>query len=388
METIKKHKIGLISVHNPNYGSMLQTYALHSYLNEIGAENEIILYTKKKDWRQLRRLLNIQLVLMKGKVVYRDIYCKLFHPDIAQLLALRMEKFNEFKKNHFKFSRNHIGWKDLLTTNRDYNTFIIGSDQVWNPINIGTNFFNLLFTEDNKYRISYASSFGVSNIPISQIKKTKYYLERIQCLSTREKAGVEIIKKLTGRKAELVCDPTLLVNKDLWDKLKGKKRIIDEKYIFCYFLGNNPQHRDFANKFKAQTQYKIVALQHLDELILSDINFADIKPFNIGPAEFVNLISNAEYVLTDSFHGTIFSLLYHKRFFTFSRFESTTKGSTNSRIISLLELMGIKGHHIKATQNIEDCLHNDIDFDTVDKKIESFREKSREYLQKALTNRI
>lgn len=167
METIKKHKIGLISVHNPNYGSMLQTYALHSYLNEIGAENEIILYTKKKDWRQLRRLLNIQLVLMKGKVVYRDIYCKLFHPDIAQLLALRMEKFNEFKKNHFKFSRNHIGWKDLLTTNRDYNTFIIGSDQVWNPINIGTNFsiyYSLKITNTG-YHTHLVLAFPISLSP-------------------------------------------------------------------------------------------------------------------------------------------------------------------------------------------------------------------------------
>lgn len=381
------HKIGLVSVHNPNYGSMLQTYALHTYLNGIGADNEIILYTKKNDFRQIRRLMNIQLVLMKGRVVYRDIYCRLFHPDIAKQLSLRMSKFEDFKNKHFKFSRNHIGWKDLLTTNQDYDTFIIGSDQVWNPINIGTDFFNLLFTEDSKYRISYASSFGVSSIPNSQIKKTRHYLERIQCLSTREKAGVEIIKNLTGRDAELVCDPTLLVNKDLWDRLKGEKRFINEKYIFCYFLGNNPGHRDFANRFKAKTGYKLVALQHLDELILSDINFADIKPFDVGPAEFVNLISNAEFVLTDSFHGTIFSLLYHKRFFTFSRFESSSKGSTNSRVISLLEMMGVKEHHIKVTQAIDDCLKAEIDFDLIDKKIDVFRQKSREYLHKALANR-
>ncbi|OUO81861.1 polysaccharide pyruvyl transferase family protein [Bacteroides sp. An269] len=380
-------KIGLVSVHNPNYGSLLQTYALHTYLNGIGAENEIILYTKKKDFRQLRRLLNVQLVLMKGRVVYRDIYCKLFHPDIAKLLSLRMRKFEEFKNKYLRFSRNHIGWEDLLTTNQDYDTFIIGSDQVWNPINIGTDFFNLLFTKKDKYRISYASSFGVSSIPASQIDKTKHYLERIQCLSTREKTGVEIIKKLTGRNAKLVCDPTLLVDKSLWNNLKGEKRFISEKYIFCYFLGNNPEHRDFANRFKAETGYKIVALQHLDELILSDIDFADIKPFDVGPAEFVNLISNAEFVLTDSFHGTIFSLLYHKKFFTFSRFESSSKGSTNSRVISLLEMMGVKERHIKATQAVDDRLKAEIDFDLVDKKIEAFQQESREYLYKALANR-
>ena len=377
-------KIGLVSVHNPNYGSMLQTYALHTYLKSIGVDNEIILYTKKNDWRQFVRLFNIPLVIMKGRVVYRDIYCKLFHKEIYKQLHLRTFKFNEFKEKYFVFSRNHVGWKDLLTTNRDYDTFIIGSDQVWNPINIGTNFFNLLFTDDRKFRISYASSFGVSAIPSSQTKKTKQYLNRIQCLSTREKAGVDIIKELTGRNAELVCDPTLLIDKEYWEKLKGEQRFIKEKYIFCYFLGNNPSQREFANKFKKQIGYKLVALQHLDELILSDIGFADIKPFDVGPAEFVNLVANAEYVLTDSFHGTIFSILFKKQFFTFSRFESTTKESTNSRIVSLLDLVNASHRYIKATADVEECLRSGIDLEVAHSNIMLLRGKSRDFLSESL----
>lgn len=377
-------KIGLVSVHNPNYGSMLQTYALHTYLKSIGVDNEIILYTKKNDWRQFVRLFNIPLVIMKGRVVYRDIYCKLFHKEIYKQLHLRTFKFNEFKEKYFVFSRNHVGWKDLLTTNRDYDTFIIGSDQVWNPINIGTDFFNLLFTNDDKYRISYASSFGTSSIPPSQVNKTKQYLNRIQSLSTREMAGVKIIKELTGRDAQLVCDPTLLIDKDYWVKLKGEERFIKEKYIFCYFLGNNPPHREFANKFKKKTGYKLVALQHLDELVLSDIPFADIKPFNVGPAEFVNLIANAEYILTDSFHGTIFSLLFKKQFFTFSRFESSSKASTNSRIESLLNLVGVTGRYIKATENIDECMQRNIDFELAHERINKIQKSSRQYLKESL----
>ena len=145
-------KIGLVSVHNPNYGSLLQTYALHTYLNVIGVDNEIILYTKKKDGKQLERLLNVPLVVMKGQVLFRDIYCKLFHKKIAEGLSLRNRKFQEFKKKHFKFSRNYLGWKDLKKTNNEYDIFIIGSDQVWNPINIGTDFFNLLFTDGHYCR--------------------------------------------------------------------------------------------------------------------------------------------------------------------------------------------------------------------------------------------
>lgn len=378
------NKIGLVSVHNPNYGSMLQTFALHTYLKECGIENDIILYTKKTEMKQLVRLFNIPLVVMKGRVVFRDIFCRLFCKDIARGLSIRNEKFQDFQKKYFCFSRNHVGWKDLKKANQEYNTFIIGSDQVWNPINMGTDFFNLLFTDDDKFRISYASSFGVSSIPSSQIEKTKKFLNRIQLLSTREIAGVEIIKKLTGRKAELVCDPTLLIDKKYWEDMAGRKPIVNKKYIFCYFLGNNPQHRGFANRFKAKTGYEIVTLQHLDELILSDMKFGDYKPFDIGPSEFVNLIANAEYVLTDSFHGTIFSLLFKKLFFTFSRFEYSVKESTNSRIISLLNTVGASQRYIKATANIDDCICSTIDFELVYKNIERIQKTSRIYLIKSL----
>lgn len=377
-------KIGLVSVHNPNYGSMLQTYALHTYLNENGYDNEIILYTKKNDAKQLVRLFNIPLVIMKWRVVYRDIYCKLFHKEIAKGLAVRMNMFEAFKKKYFRFSRNHVGWSDLMSANKEYNTFIIGSDQVWNPINIGTDFFNLLFTNDDKFRISYASSFGVSDIPSAQVEKTKKYISRIHCLSTREVAGVEIIKKYVGRETELVCDPTLLIDCEKWYKLAGTEPIVKNKYIFCYFLGDNPEHRDFANRFKDRTGCKIVALQHLDELVLSDISFGDYKPFNIGPAEFVNLIANAEYVLTDSFHGTIFSTLFKRRFFTFSRFETSDKASTNSRIVSLLNLIGAPDRYIKATANIDDCLKSKMDFEKAFDNIKKIQENSRLFLTRSL----
>ena len=381
-------KLGLVSVHNPNYGSMLQTYALHTFLKDEGYDNEIILYTKKKDWRQLVRIFNLPLLKMKMDVVLRDLKCRLSHKEIYHLLQIRMAKFDEFKQRYFTFSRNHIGWKDLQTANNDYDTFIIGSDQVWNPINTGTGFFNLLFTDDEKYRISYASSFGVSVIPSSQQNVTKKYLSRIQCLSTREIQGQRIIEKLTGRKAELVCDPTLLIDKEYWIRLKGEKRFIEEPYVFCYFLGNNPPHRNWAKQFKQNTGLKLVALQHLDEFVKSDLNFADIKPFDVGPAEFVNLIANAEYVLTDSFHGSIFSMLFQKEFFTFSRFEASTTKSTNSRIDSLLSKAGIPERHIKSTDDIQNSLEMSIDYIDVHHRLGEFQEKSRKYLREALADRL
>jgi hypothetical protein len=261
-----------------------------------------------------------------------------------------------------------------------------GSDQVWCPIAAEKydEAFFLSFVKNNKKKIAYAASFGVASIPYSQINKTRHYLNRIQSISTREVSGQKIIKDLTGRNIPVVCDPTILIDKDYWDKLSGTKRFIEQKYIFCYFLGNNPTHRTFAEKIKEKTGYQLVALQHLDELVLSDIEFADIKPFNIGPAEFVNLVRNAEYVLTDSFHGTIFSLLYKKHFFTFSRFESKTKASTNSRIDSLLNYVGASDRHITAAENIDGCLQLKIDYENVHKYLDNFKQESREYLFNAL----
>lgn len=378
-------KIGLVSVHNPNYGSMLQTYALHNYLFDNGYDNDIILYTKKNDWRQFVRIFNIALLKMKMDTVVRDLKCKIFYKEISEGLKVRTEKFYEFKCKYFRFTRNYIGWDELKKVNAEYDTFMIGSDQVWNPVNTGTGFYNLLFTNDDKFRISYASSFGVSMIPSSQLEITKKFLSRIQCLSTREVQGQKIIKELTGRDAEVVCDPTLLIDSEYWVKLKGEKRFIEEPYIFCYFLGNNPGQREFANRFKITTGYKLVALQHLDEFVKSDIAFADEKPFNVGPAEFVNLIANAEYVLTDSFHGSIFSMLFRKTFFTFSRFENETKKSTNSRIDSLLNMAGVPERHIKSTDSVDECLKMKVDFSEVHKRIEIYRQYSREYLKNALS---
>lgn len=378
-------KIGLISVHNPNYGSMLQTYALHTYLKSIGYDNEIILYTKKNGWKQFVRLFNLSLLVMKGRVVYRDLYCRIFQKEIYNGLLNRIKKFDEFKYEYFSFSYNHIGWNTLLKCNDEYDIFILGSDQVWNPINIGTDFFNLLFVEDRKYKITYAPSFGVSSIPLSQKTKTINYLNKIQVLSTREVAGQKIIKELTGRDVPVVCDPTLLIDRIYWDELKGTNRFIEEKYIFCYFLGNNISHRDFAKRLGMHTGYKLVALQHLDEFVKSDVAFGDMKPFNVGPAEFVNLISNAEYILTDSFHGTIFSMLYRKQFFIFSRYENKTNASTNSRIDSLLNLVGATERHIKSDINLEECLSLDMDYDVIHQKISEYQKLSRNYLCNALS---
>lgn len=116
------------------------------------------------------------------------------------------------------------------------------------------------------------------------------------------------------KKNKVVCDPTILLTKEEWEQEAVPEKIIPDKYILCYFLGSNIEHRKFAERLKEKTGYKIVSLNYADEYVKYSDTFADITPYDIGPREWINLIKNAEYVCTDSFHGTVFSLLFNKNF--------------------------------------------------------------------------
>lgn len=376
-------KIGLVAVSNHNYGSQLQTFAMQQALTNLGVESEIIRY-KQNPIKQLKRVLNPSFFMMKGKCVARNIECKVKYPEISKGLAVRANAFEEFKYSHCNYSPFISERAVLEQYVMEYKAVILGSDQVWHPANLEMDYFTLNFVPDEIPRIAYAPSFGVSEIPEKQKKATKEYLARFNEISVREKAGAEIVASLIGKNAQVVCDPTALLTREQWDHVLSQKKFTDEKYIFCYFLGNNINHREFANKVKKITGYKIVTLQHLDELVKDDIAFGDIKPYDVGPEDFVNLVANAEIVLTDSFHGTMFSIYYHRNFFTFSRFSDSNKGSTNSRVVSILDTLGLRNRHYTTKEKPESCLNCDIDWDEVDRKLFDFRSESLNYLQEVI----
>ena len=163
--------------------------------------------------------------------------------------------------------------------------------------------------------------------------------------------------------------------------------MVNEPYILCYFLGNNLPHREFAKGLKKRTGCKIVALPHLDEFVRSDEGYADEMMYDVDPADFLNLIRNASYVCTDSFHCSVFSMLYRKEFFSFRRYTRNTKSSTNSRLDTLFKLSGIKGRILNGDEDIQKCLDMKINYDDVHKNIGIVRDESYQYLSKALENR-
>lgn len=377
-------KIALISVWNHNYGSLLQTYALQKLIESLNYESEIILYHENSIFRKLIRFVNSYYFTAKLKIIYRNLLIKLCYRNVDKNIQIRSEKFEEFKRNKLIFSKQIRGRYKLKREINHYQCAVLGSDQVWHPANLLFDYFTLNFVSDNIKKIAYSSSFGVSRIPFYQRIRTSKYLNRFDALSIREVSGQKIVKELISKEIPLVCDPTLLVDKEVWDNLKGKERIIVDSYIFCYFLGNNKLHRNFANRLKKVTGFKIVALQHLDEFVKNDILFGDIKPFDIDPANFINLLCNAEFVLTDSFHATIFSVIYQKHFFTFNRYSHEKSTSTNSRIASILSQFNLLDRNIIGDEEISDYLYKTIDYSGTQQKIEQIKTFSLKYLLDAL----
>lgn len=374
--------------HIKNYGSALQAYATQRVINEMGIENECIQYEKKKDIHQLLRIFNIPLLKTKLAGIKKKIYAKKYASTLGENFKIRNKIFDEFVKNNFKISEKYYGYEELKQKIKNYDAVLLGSDQVWNPLNFGSHYYTLEFVPNEIPKIAYAPSFGVSKIPDSQRKETVNYLKRIDYISVREKKGQELIKELTGRNAQVVVDPTLLLDLKQWKTVYKEERIVNEKYIFCYFLGTNQKHRNFAKKLKEKTGYKIVTLPYMDEIVKEDFNFGDYQMYNVGPSEFLNLINNAEYVCTDSFHGTVFSILHHKKFFTFNRYEENKKASTNSRLKSLLGLLDIEERLCKSDISVEEVMEKKIDYSKVDENLEKMKNESMNYLKESIKSAL
>ena len=332
-----------------NYGSMLQSFAMQQYFvkNEIPFECINYAFTNSF-WcavKKLHLLFITSARKMKMRIFKRNMIIKFrASKEMKENFKIRNSFFEKFSKTNFITSELIFNWKELVQKSKDYSSVILGSDQVWHPINLGSHFYDLSWVENFVPKYAFSSSFGVSQIPWIQKNATRNFLNSFKSISVREKTGQKIVKELTGNDCLNTLDPTLLYDADEWSKMLGldEKKVPYDNYIFCYFLGASSEHRKFANELKEKTSLKIVSLIHLDEYIPTDNTFGDFRPFDIGPAEFVNLIRNASYVCTDSFHGTVFSLLFQKKLASFNRYKAKSSASANSRISDLFCMLGIE----------------------------------------------
>lgn len=372
-------KIGIITLYNNtnNYGGALQAFALTYYLESIGVEGRQISYDKnsysndgiEKKFK-LNKLLNpIEVYRYINRFIKRKIY--------ANLTKKRRECFNtflDFIPHTEVFTRENIS-----SVNNYFDVFIAGSDQIWNFNWYDPTFF-LDFVKSNKSKISYAASFGKEDFTEKESMLIKKLLESFDNISLRESGNVETIQKLLGKKVYHVVDPTLLLTRNQWDEvLPGN--INEKDYIFCYFLGDDKNARKKAFEFSKTKKMKIISIPHADSLLLSDISFKAEKKYDISPLEFIELIKNASYVFTDSFHCCVFSCIYEKELYAFPR--KGRKGMEN-RILSLFKLFDVTNRFIDDENyfNDQSILNKKIEYNFVGyNKVLEF---SKEYLNKCL----
>lgn len=376
-----------------NYGSMLQAYALQAFLDANYVSNETFDVSILSDFKEGKKryyknqIFNLSFYKSKMGMI-KLLLKKKVNKKLKKNFQLRDRAFQKFENKYFHLTKPFSTYQDLQKfCKNNASNVIVGSDQLWLPVNVVADYYTLNFVPDEINKIAYATSFGVSSIPNNLKGLYEKFLSRINHLSVRENSGKKIVKDLMGEDCTVVCDPTLLLEKTDWEKIIKDEPIIKDKYIFCYFLGKAKEHRIFAQKLKELTGYKIVSINHCDEYVKYSDKFADEIPYNVGPSEWVNMVANAEYVCTDSFHGSVFSLIFNKEFFLFKRFMKNSKFSTNSRLDTLLDVVGLNGRIFsgcETKEEIEKLIEEKINFEKVNKNLADYRTFSQRFLLDSL----
>ncbi len=342
-------KIAIITFHwATNYGAVLQSFALQNYLSKQGHDVEIIDYYPDK---YKKTVLNA----LKAK-----------HPVVIfnRIKEIRKEKaIAGFRNNTLKMTEHFNSSEKLNILSENYDCFICGSDQIWNPSftrfgeGKATFSYYLDFAPDNKILASYAASFGVTSYPEDLIDLITEKFKRFDFISVREKTGLDIVKKCGRDNVSLVPDPTLLLSEE--DYLPFVSQDAREKpYAFSYMLHGMKMPKELS-------QY------------ISDKKLCVVSPSNYTIEQWLTAINGAETVITNSFHGIVFSVLFKKKFIAL-----TIDGSgMNDRIFTLLERLGLSDRIYKGKTADFD---SKIDWQSVYEKLEELRKEGYSYLDKVI----
>lgn len=380
-------KIGYVMAYKKgqnNYGTSLQGYALLMKMRQLGHDVEIIHYIKQMSvWEKVQWVINSYRCGMARnplKTIIKPKYPSSYKEGIKQRTTA-VDSYKETKL--LPFFHDYCGYRALCEGSTNYDAIVVGSDQVWLPLGLTTKFFNLLFVKDNVRKVAYASSFGVHDIPDFQKKDTGIYLDRFYSIGVREQRGKEIVEELSHRHAQVVSDPTLLLTKAEWEKeLQYTTKRDSIPYIFCYLISENKEARMLATELAKKKELKIICIRHLEKYREIDDTYGDEAPYDVDPNDFIAYIRDAEYVVTDSFHCTVFSHIFHKPFLTFYR-SIGGRNARNNRIDSLITILGSNPQHLYTNGGLEG-IDTPIDWNKVEDNLLVLREESMTFLKSSL----
>jgi len=363
----KRNSIALITTHNTNnYGASLQCYATIRELKQYG-DVSVINYDN--------RHIGSSMDLLRFSLSLRGI--RSLAKDLLRILPRRVaiERFQTFAKHNFNLT-NKFKEAELSGIKLNYDYYISGSDQIWNPYCISKagkfdpNYF-LEFAPETSVCASYASSWGGFQITPNHYQTLKGYLKKYKYISVRERQMCEELADLSECSIKSVCDPTLLLSKDEWIRVARHSTATFgfEDYLLVYSVPKNPIIKNVVLKIAERLKLQIVVL---DQDPLFNIKGSE-KIANAGPLEFVKLFQDASYVVTDSFHGTCFSTIFNKPFHV------VAEAPHSSRIESFLNEIGLTSRLIANPDSLQNCTYS-LDYGSANHQIDIIRHNSKQFI--------
>lgn len=349
-------RIGILTFTNgTNIGQRLQNYALQETLKHYA--DEVYTIRQSEPYSAYKRL----------KISIKKTFISLMNCKKTVDEKKREQLFKKFNEKYINFYGEKLKFQgDNAWISKDFDAFVVGSDQVWNPKSpdVGDNFFLEFAKPEQRY--TYAPSFSVKELPENVILLYKKRLKGFKDISVREEQGSEIVHAITGCHGTVVLDPTLLIDRTRWDQLREPFMEIGEKnYALCVFLGTTDT-------------------EELKNIIKEDlVVIRDTTP--ISPTQFLDLIARASVVLTDSYHVTIFSIIYHIPFINFKRMG--TNIDMNSRFETLYKKLGIENRSWDYLQNNMDEIYR-IDFNKIEMALKEEKAKSLAFLDRTIGKKM
>lgn len=365
-------KIGILTFHDvENYGASLQCYALQTTLDKYGENIEVINYKPQRKWSKYGNWARFFSKAYMARVF--------FNLPIRKHLKQRSCAFRNFSNEFY-----NLGSKSILSENtisnacRDYDAIFFGSDQIWNlddkMYDRSTIFYGDFLYSRKKF--AYSASFGDV---LSIAEKNKSYIQdklsQFSKISVREQSGVEFLNTI-GISASLTVDPTLFLSKEDWDRLAGETPILSGEYIVYYSCNGHKYSWKFAQRLSKKTGLRVINLNPHPKTICAGFE----NHYGFGPKEFLNCIKFSKYAVVNSFHGTVFSILFEKDFYSvFSQIKGNIK--LDSRRYTILSQLGLEKNIVMSDSEIT---FFKTDWSTVRAKMIDVVEGSRKYLKECL----
>lgn len=374
LEVTIKMNVGIMTwFQYHNYGTALQVVALSRKINNFGHDAYVINYITivnpiiKSDESLTSQVARTFLQRLKNHFYYE------YHESKREL------RFDQFLTNNLRFTDRCETLGDFEHLNGSLDAFVCGSDQIWSPPNFNPRYF-LDFVYDENRMIAYAPSVGILDVSNENIRRRiSENISRFKYISTREKAGSDLLSELTGQMIETVLDPTLLLTQDEWHAYESDYDTGSKSYLLAYMLGKREEYWKTVKKIAGYLKLELRIIPCHEK----DIKRKGCIKEPIGPADFLKLICNADYICTDSFHGTLFSINYNKPFTVFERFRKNDSLNQNSRIYNILEMLGLEE---RLYQNKQDNYKTRIDYNGANQKLENARNHSLSFLGKSLAS--